>query len=152
MRTDRTFSTLYDMGQTLSYTKITEARAAIADIYDTVGRNLVVDISRENDAPVTVIRKDALVSLLHSKCVFEPKVHFSKDGKVSMWLEGVPISSQGLTVEEAEDELILALRDFTQTWLEELREYPNHRIGWALPTLVRLSDDTELRKLVFGDE
>jgi hypothetical protein len=140
------------MSQTLSYAKITDARAAIADIYDSAGRNLVVDITREDDAPVAVIRKDALVSLLHAKCTFDPKLHFSDDGYVSMWLEGLPISAEGSSLEDAETELIASLRDFTQTWLEDLREYPNHRSNWALPTLVRLSTDEELRKLVFGNE
>jgi hypothetical protein len=140
------------MGQTLSYAKITDARAAISDIYDSAERNLVVDITRENDAPIAVIRKDSLISLLQAKCNFEPSVHFSDDGHVSIWLEGLPISAQADSLEGAEFELMAALRDFSETWLEELREYPNHRDNWALPTLVRLSNDEELRKLVFGND
>lgn len=140
------------MSRTLSYAKITDARAAISDIYDSVERNLVVDITREDDAPVAVIRKDSLISLLQAKCNLEPKVHFSDIGYVSIWLEGLPISAQADSLENAEFELIAALRDFSETWLEDLREYPNHRGNWALPTLVRLSSDEELRKLVFGNE
>jgi hypothetical protein len=140
------------MGQTLSYAKITDARAAITDIYNSAQRNLIVDITRENDAPVAVIRKDSLVELLSDKCAFAPKVDFSVDGYVSIWLEDAPVSAQGATLDQAEVELIISLREFTQTWFEELREYPNHRDNWALPTLVRLSTDEELHKLVFGNE
>ncbi|MBI3428952.1 MAG: hypothetical protein HY050_02620 [Actinobacteria bacterium] len=52
LRTDRTIGTILPMSPTLEYRKITDARAAIADIYDTVSRHLVVDIAREDDAPV----------------------------------------------------------------------------------------------------
>jgi len=140
------------MSQTLVYTKITDARAAIADIYDTASRHLPVDITRENEAPVTVIRKDDLKSLLESRCALDPKVHFSKDGQVSIWLEDLPVSSQGNSLSEAEGVLIEALRDYAQTWMEDLREFPNHQQGWAIPALVRLSDDKELHQLLFGNE
>lgn len=139
------------MSQTLSYSKITDARASISDIYDMAGRRLIVEIARENDAPVAVIRKDDLQSLLRAQCALDPKVHFSKDGQVSMWLEDLPISSQGASFEEAGGELIEALRDYATTWMEDLREYPNHQKGWALPALVRLSDDEELRTYLFED-
>lgn len=140
------------MSQTLAYTKITDARAAIADIYDTVIRHLPVDITREDQAPVTVIRKDDLKGLLESQCTFDPKVHFSKDGHVSIWLEDLPISSQGNSLSEAEKVLIEALRDYAQIWMEDLKDYPNHQKGWAIPALVRLSDDNELHHLLFGIE
>ncbi len=141
------------MSQTLSYAKITDARAAMADIYDSAERNFIVDITREDDAPIAVIRKDSLVALLRAKCALEPKVHFSDGGPVSIWLEGLPISAQGDSLEAAEIELIRSLRDFSQTWLDDLHEYPNHRDNWALPALVRLTDDdTELHQLVFGNE
>ena len=140
------------MSRTLSYAKITDARAAISDIYDSVERNLVVDITREDDAPVAVIRKDSLISLLQAKCNFEPKVHFSEEGYVSIWLEGLPVSAQGVSLEVAEFELIRSLRDFSQTWMDDLREYPNHRDNWQLPALVRLTTDDQLHQLVFGNE
>ena len=152
MRTDCTLSTLSPMTQSLTYTKITDARAAIADIYDTVSRHLPVDITRENEAPVTVIRKDDLKSLLQSQCVFDPKVLFSKEGQVSIWLENLPVSSQGNSLSEAENALIEALQDYAQTWMEDLKDYPNHQKGWAIPALVRLSENEELHHLLFGNE
>lgn len=140
------------MSQILEYPKITDARAAMADIYSTVGRHLVVEISREGDAPVTVIRKDDLKSVLRSHCALDPQVRFSKDGQVSMWIDDLPVSSQGHSFDEAGSELIAALRDYAQTWVEDLKEYLNHKDRWALATLIRLSDDKELRQYLFGNE
>lgn len=141
------------MSQVLSYSKITDARSAIADIYDNAVRNLVVNITREDDPPVVVLKMDSLIPLLSAQCVFEPKAHFSDDGGVSIWLEGLPVSAQGESLGEAESELIQSLRDFAEIWVEDLREYPNHRDNWVLPTLVRLvKDDEHLHQLVFGNE
>lgn len=140
------------MSQILSYPKITAARDSISDIYNYAERNLVVDITRGDDAPIVVLRKDSLITLLQSSCVFEPKVHFSEEGYVSMWLEGLPVSAQGVSLEVAEFELIRSLRDFSQTWMDDLREYPNHRDNWQLPALVRLTTDDQLHQLVFGNE
>ena len=140
------------MGQTLTYTKITDAAAAISDIYDTVTLHLPVDIARESEVAVTVIRKDDLKGLLESRCTFHPKFHFSKDGHVSIWLEDLPVNSQGNSLPEAETVLIEALRDYSQSWMEDLREYPNDQNGWEIPALVRLSDDDELHHLLFGAE
>jgi len=141
------------MSRTLSYSKITDARSAITDIYDAASRNLVVDIARADDPPVAVLRKDALVPLLVEKCSFDPKAHVSDDGKVSLWLDGLPISAQGNSWDEAEVELIHSLRDFAEIWMEDLSEYKNHRDNWVLPALVRLvPEDEKLRQLVFGNE
>ena len=140
------------MSQTLSYSKIADARAEISDIYDNAEQNLVVEIARAKDEPVAVIRKSSLIELLLEKCKFQPQVHFAKDGSVSTWLEGLPVSAEAESLKEAELELISALRDFSQIWLEDLKEFPHHRENWALPTLVRLSTDQELLKLVFGND
>ena len=152
LRTKRTDCTIHCMSQILEYSKITDARAAIADIYSTASRHLVVEISREGDAPVSVIRKDDLKSVLRSHCALDPQVRFSKDGQVSMWIEDVPVSSQGPSFEDASNGLIEALRDYAQTWIEDLKDYPNHKDRWALATLIRLSDNSELHQYLFGDE
>ncbi|MBI3430135.1 MAG: prevent-host-death protein, partial [Actinobacteria bacterium] len=77
---------------------------------------------------------------------------FSKSGTVSMWIVGLPISSQGSSFNEAGTELIEALRDYAQTWVEELKNYPNHKEKWGIANLVLLSTDDELRTFLFGDD
>ena len=140
------------MAQLLEYPKITDARAAISEIYSTVERHLVVRIMREGDAPVAVIRRDDLKEALQALSPLDPQVRFSKNGTVSMWIEGLPISSQGSSFDEAGEELIKALRDYAQTWVEELKNYPNHKERWGVANLVLLSDDDELREFLFGKD
>lgn len=140
------------MAHLLEYSKITKARASISEIYSTVEQHLVVGILREGDAPVAVIRRDDLKAALQALSPLSPQVRFSKNGTVSMWIEGLPISSQGSSFDEAGEELIVALRDYAQTWVEELKNYPNHKERWGVANLVLLSDDDELREFLFGKD
>ncbi len=140
------------MAELLEYPKITDARAAISEIYSTAERHLVVRINREGDAPVAVIRNDNLKEALQALCPLDPQVRFSKNGTVSMWIDGLPVSSQGSSLPEAENELIGALRDYAQTWVEELKNYPNHKDRWGIANLVMLSSDSELSEFLFGND
>lgn len=140
------------MSQLLDYPKISAARDDIGQIYSTVERHLVVGISRGTDAPVAVIRRDDLKKALQSLCPLEPQVRFSKEGEVSMWIDDLPVNSQGINLEEAEQSLIEALRDYAKTWVEDLKEYPNHKHRWDIVNLVLLSDDEELRVFLFGND
>lgn len=138
------------MSQLLEYRTISAARKAIGEIYNTAERHIAVAITREDDAPVAVIRQDHLKEALQALCPLEPQVRFSPDGKVSIWLDGLPVSGQGESFEEAGDELIDSLRDYAKTWVEDLREYPNHKHRWNVVNLVLLSNDDELRTFLFG--
>ncbi len=140
------------MSQLLEYRTISAARKAIGDIYNTAERHIAVAITREDDAPVAVIRQDHLKKALQALCPLEPQVRFSPDGQVSIWLDGLPVSGQGESFEEAGDELIDSLRDYAKTWVEDLREYPNHKHRWDVVNLVLLSNDDELRAFLFGDD
>lgn len=140
------------MSQLLDYSKISAAREAISQIYSTAGKHLVVGISRENEAPVAVIRRDDLKAALRALCSIKPQVRFSEDGQVSMWVDDLPVSSQAGDFDAAGEALIEALRDYAQTWVEDLKEYPNHRDRWDVANLVLLSDDDELRGFLFGSD
>ncbi|MDP1711843.1 MAG: hypothetical protein Q8K86_05240 [Candidatus Nanopelagicaceae bacterium] len=140
------------MSQLLEYRTISAARKAIGEIYNTAERHIAVAITREDDAPVAVIRQDHLKKALQALCPLEPQVRFSPDGQASIWLDGLPVSGQGESFEEAGDELIDSLRDYAKTWVEDLREYPNHKHRWDVVNLVLLSNDDELRAFLFGDD
>lgn len=140
------------MGQLLEYRTISAARNAIGEIYNTAERHLAVAITRENDAPVAVIRQDHLKKALQALCLLEPQVRFSSDGQVSMWLDGLPVSGQGETFDAAGQEIIDSLREYAKTWVEDLRDYPNHKHRWDVVNLVLLSDDDEMRAFLFGDD
>ena len=140
------------MSPSLDYPKISAARDDIGQIYSTVERHLVVGISRGNDAPVAVIRRDDLKKALRALCPLDPQVRFSEGGVVSMWIDDLPVSSQGGNLDETEQGLIEALRDYSQTWVEDLKEYPNHKHRWDVVNLILLSDDDEMRAFLFGDD
>ena len=140
------------MGQILEYKSISAARSAISEIYNTVERHLAVAITRENDAPVTVIRQDHLKKALQALCVIEPQVRFSASGAVSMWIDALPVSGQGESFEVAGADLIDSLRDYAKTWIEDLRDYPNHKDRWDVVNLVLLSNDDEMRAFLFGSD
>lgn len=140
------------MSPLLEYTKITDARSAIGEIYSTAERHLAVVVRREGDAPVAVIRRDDLKEALRALRPLEPQIRFSPDEHVSMWIEGLPVSGEGATFEVAGADLIHSLKEYSQTWVEDLRNYPNHKQNWDLVNLVLLSDDEELRVHLFGDD
>ena len=140
------------MGQLLDYRSISAARSAIREIYNTVEGHLAVAITRENDAPVAVIRQDHLKKALQALCLLEPQVRFASDGTVSMWLDGLPVNSEGESFDAAGQGLIDSLRDYTKTWVEDLRDYPNHKNRWDVVNLVLLSNDNEMRAFLFGDD
>ena len=140
------------MEQLLEYRSISAARSAISEIYNTAERNLAVGITRENDVPVAVIRQDHLKKALQALCLLQPQVRFSSDGAVSMWLDGLPVSGQGESFDAAGQNLIDSLRDYAKTWIEELRDYPNHKNRWDVVNLVLLSNDDEMRVFLFGDD
>lgn len=140
------------MSQILEYQSISAARSAISEIYNTAERHLAVGITRENDAPIAVIRQDHLKKALQALCLLKPQVRFSADGQVSMWLDGLPVSGQGENFEVAGEDLINSLRDYAKTWVEDLRNYPNHKHRWDVVNLVLLSSDEEMRAFLFGDD
>jgi len=136
----------------LEYTKITEARSAIGEIYSTAERHLAVVLRRANDAPVAVIRQDDLKRALRALCPLAPQVRYSTNEHVSIWIEGLPVSGAGKNFEIAGHDLIHSLREYARTWIEDLRNYANHIENWDVVNLVLLSDDDELRVHLFGDE
>lgn len=140
------------MGQILEYQSISAARSAISEIYNTAEGHLAVAITREKDAPVAVIRQDHLKKALQALCSLEPQVRFASDGTVSMWLDGLPVSGEGESFDLAGQDLIDSLRDYAKTWIEDLREYPNHKNRWDVVNLVLLSNDDEMRAFLFGDD
>ena len=113
---------------------------------------MAVAITRENDAPVAVIRQDHLKKALQALCLLEPQVRFASDGTVSMWLDGLPVNGEGESFDVAGQGLIDSLRVYAKTWVEDLREYPNHKNRWDVVNLVLLSNDNEMRAFLFGDD
>jgi hypothetical protein len=140
------------MSQILEYTNISDARDNFKSIYDSASANVSAVVRRKDDEPVVVINQKNFLEALRALCPLHPQVRFSEDGSVSMWLPGIPVSSQGSDFEVAGNGLIQALRDYSLTWVEDLRRYPNHEDNWGLVNLVLLSSDHALFDHLFGDK
>lgn len=140
------------MSQILEYANISDARNNFKLIYDSASAHVSAVVRRKEDDPVVVVNHKNFLEALRALCPLNPEVRFSEDGSVSMWLPGIPVSSQGSNFEVAGNELIHALRDYSLTWVEDLKRYPNHENNWGLVNLVLLSSSQALYDHLFGDE
>ena len=65
-------------------------------------------------------------------------------GGWSVLLPGLPIAADGETFDEALDEMVAALREYSQDWADHLRHASNHQQNWGLVQIIDLSSDEEL--------
>ena len=65
-------------------------------------------------------------------------------GGWSIMLPGLPIAADGETFDEALDEMVAALREYSQDWTDHLRHASNHQQNWGLVQIIDLSSDEEL--------
>ncbi len=135
----------------LTFDKMAEARDHLKDLYDSAQSGVPAIVRRSDDPAVAIVRLDSLKRLLRGSCPIDPQIRFGEQS-VSVWLPGFPVSAQGADFEAAASEFVAALRDYAETWVEDLRHYPNHAENWGLVNLVQLSDDAELLQHAFGEE
>jgi hypothetical protein len=140
------------MSPILEFARITDARSRLKEIYDSAERRVPSVVQREHDAPVAVVLKADLVQALRALCPVEPQVRFAESGRVSAWIDGLPVSAEGASLGAVEQGLVDALRDYAGTWVDDLGRYPNHEQNWGIVNLVLLSDDAALIEHLFGDE
>lgn len=69
----------------------------------------------------------------------------AENGGWSIFLPGVPVAVDAATLDEAIDEMVLALREYADDWRARLRDAPNHRGNSALVRAVECRDDAQLR-------
>jgi hypothetical protein len=74
----------------------------------------------------------------------------SEAGGWSVFLPGTPLAADGERLDEAVDEMVVAMREYAEDWESRLADVPNHRDHWALVQLVSLSEDDELRAWLTG--
>lgn len=71
-------------------------------------------------------------------------------GGWSVSVPGLPLATDGASLDEAINEMIDALREYAEDWQERLLDVPNHRDNRALVRLINLSDDEQLRAWLVG--
>lgn len=120
-----------------------EARSGLKALLDAAVEGRTATVRRAHDVAAVVDAarlRDALERVVTSEPVV---VH--EEGEWAAFLPGLPISAGGATIDEAIDDLVVAMREYAEDWHSRLRLAPNHRDAWGFVQLVDLSTDEQLR-------
>lgn len=130
------------------YESYSEARAHLKDLLDAAAGGWPATVRRDATrwAVVDAVRlRESIARFMPARAEVVPEA-----GGWSAFLPGLPIAADGPTLDEAVDDLVLALREYAEDWVDHLLSAPNHRENWGLVQLVELSSDAQLREWVLG--
>lgn len=68
----------------------------------------------------------------------------AEDDGWSIFLPGLPVAADAATFDGAVAEMVDALREYADDWVDHLAAAPNHADSWGLVQLVALSTDEQL--------
>lgn len=131
----------------LRYEKVSQARDNFKALLDAAesGRPAVVRRDEHTTAFVDADRLRYFLAKISSRATV-----VNEEGSWWIFLEGLPVSADGVTLDEAVDEMISALREYAEDWQERLSAVPNHADHWGIVQLVSLSTDDQLRQWLAG--
>ena len=138
--------TVYVTSALVSYPTIRESRSHLKEILDAAQIGCPTIIGRGGRI-VAAVDADRLVRFLMDVRPAGVETVTENHGW-SLFIPGLPISADGNTLDEACDELIDALRDYADAWVERLRHAPNHSDNWGLVQLISLATDEQLRQWI----
>lgn len=78
----------------------------------------------ETDA--TIADSSTCRRILEQQAPFQIEIRFTPLG-IAAWIKNLPVHAEGETVDEALNELAVALMDYASTWEKHLRHAPNHK-------------------------
>jgi predicted RNase H-like HicB family nuclease len=125
------------------YDSYSDARAHLKDLLDAAERGRPATVRRE-DRRSALVDAERLRPFLAAVFPSDAQV-VPEAGGWSAFLPGAPIAADGDTFEDAIAELVGALREYAEDWVDHLAEQANHRERWGLVQLINLSDDAQLR-------
>lgn len=131
------------MSGKVEYASVREAREQFKDLLDAADDGRPVTVTR-GQRRVAAVDADRLIHFLMSVRSSGVQAVPENHGW-SLFIPGLPVAADGATLEEAAEELIAALRDYADAWVERLRLAPNHAEHWGLVQIVMLADDERLR-------
>jgi hypothetical protein len=126
----------------------TDARAHLKDLLDAAERGRVATVRRDSRT-TALVDQERLRYFLASVSPSRARVVAEANGW-SIFIPGLPVAADGATLDEALDEMILALREYAEDWQERLLDAPNHANNWGLVQLISLSTDAQLREWLVG--
>jgi hypothetical protein len=133
----------------MHFMSYSDARTHLKDLLDAADEGRPATVARDSRR-VAVVQLEQLRSLL-SSTVPAPLAVPENDGW-SLIMPGLPIAADGSSLDEALDDLIVALREYAEDWSARLRLAPNHQGNWRLVQLTDLSDDDQLKAWIVGAE
>lgn len=132
------------MGPTTTYRSVREGREHFKDLLDAAGDGRPATVNRDGQR-VAAVDADRLVHFLTSVHPSGAQALGENDGW-TLYLPGLPFAVDGDTLDAAVEDMIVALREYADDWVDHLRLAPNHADNWGLVQIVALSDDSQLRK------
>src|SRR4029453_19139575 len=130
----------------LHYDTVSEARAHFSALIDAAEAGVPATVRRDRRR-AAVVDAERLRPFLVTVGPARAEVVAEGDGW-SILLPGLPIAADGETFEEALDEMVTALREYTADWTDHLRHAPNHEQNWGLVQIIELSSDEQVRDWV----
>lgn len=134
----------------MTFLSYTDTRNRLKEVLDTADRGVPVGVERHGRRVVVMD-----MALLHELLADSPRLRrpeaVAEAGGWSMFLPGTPVAADGADLDEAAEEFVAALREYTEDWTERLRFAPNHAQHWPLVHFVSLSSDADLIGWVRGD-
>ncbi|MFY1694849.1 MULTISPECIES: hypothetical protein [unclassified Solwaraspora] len=125
-----------------------QARAHLKDLLDAADRGQVATVRRDNRT-AAIVDRERLRFFLASVTPSGAQV-VAESGGWSIFVPGLPVAADGESLDEAVDELILALREYAEDWQDRLLDAPNHSSNWGLVQLITISSDDQLREWLVG--
>jgi len=136
------------MNGAVHYPTLRAGRDHLTDVLDAAADGRPSSMSRDKRTFATV-DADRLATYLRLVRPARAEVLAENDGW-SVFIPGLPIAADGASLDEALDEMVLALRDYAQAWSERLRLVPNHVDNWGLVQVIEFSTDEQLKSWLRG--
>ncbi|RZT14714.1 prevent-host-death family protein [Kribbella sp. VKM Ac-2569] len=131
------------MSSGIEYRSAREAREHFKEILDAADDGRPATVTRDSRR-VAAVDADRLVHFLTRVRPAGAEVVAENDSW-SLFIPGLPVAADGVTLDDAVAEMIDALRDYAEEWVDHLRLAPNHAENWGLVQIVALSSDQQLR-------
>ncbi len=132
----------------LTFGTYSAARSHLKDVFDAAESGRTAVLRRDNVDSV-VVNGTQLRQFLALATSGRVQVVPESDGW-SLMLPGTAIAAHADSLDGAVIELIEALREYADDWLDRLLDVPNHRGNWGLVQLIVLSDDDQLKAWITG--
>jgi prevent-host-death family protein len=127
----------------IDYATSATAREHFAEVLDAAANGRAVTIGRRGHPTAAVMDAETVRRFLAREVPANARVAI-EDGRYIVILEGEPFVSEGRALDEAIDDMVVVLREYSEDWFARLKVAPNHEHRWGLATLVKLSSDQQL--------